>query len=307
MKQQDLYRSCHVYELFKPLETHENLMVDCLEGLADTGFYQGVETGFFFASDSIRRVRDCCEKNDWQLTMWATPTLLAEQLNLSSLDGNIRNKSRQRATELIHYAAECGADKIGLPSGDYPGDDLCEQAKKALFEVLCEAGETLSQYPDMQILLEPLDRYAHKRQLIGPIRESMEWFAPLHQECPNIFIHWDSAHEALGGIDLIESLRLAKPFLSQLHLCNAVLDSEHPLYGDWHMDVGQGPEYRTPGYLTPDVGAAIIREVASWPTTVGCQATYAAVEMRSHLGDDMWHKEETSRRFLARCFELAQQ
>ncbi len=305
MKQQEIYRSCHVFETFMPLQSNETMMVDTLEGLAECDFYQAIETGFFFTPENQRRVRDFCRANDWELTMWATPALLAEQLNLSSLDDQLRETSVSRTIELIDQAMSCGADKIGLPSGDYPGDDLCESAKEALYDSMKQIAAALQSQPEMQILLEPLDRYAHKKQLIGPMAEAMEWFAPLHAECPNIFIHWDSAHEALGGIDLIESLRLAKPYLSQFHLCNAVLDPRHPMYGDWHMDIGQAPDYKSPGYLTPELGAKVLREVASWPVTEGCKATFVALEMRSHMGDDMWAKERSARQFLARCFELA--
>lgn len=306
MKQQEIYRSCHVYETFMPLQSNETMMVDTLEELSKLNIYKAIETGFFFEEANQRRVKAYCDSNNWELTMWATPALLAEQLNISSLDDSLREKSVARAIELLDIAKACGADKIGLPSGDYPGDEHCEAAKVALYDSLKRIAATLKDQPDMQILLEPLDRYAHKKQLIGPMAEAVEWFAPLHAECPNIFFHWDSAHEALGGIDLIESLRLAKPYLSQLHLCNAVLDSQHPMYGDWHMDVGQAPEFKSPGYLTPELGARVIKEVASWPVTEGCKATFVALEMRSHIGDDMWAKEQTARTFLSRCFELAE-
>ena len=305
MKQQDIFPSCHVFETFMPLQCNETMMVDTLDGLSKLESYQAIETGFFFEGKNQQRVKTYCETNNWELTMWATPALLAEQLNLSSLDDRLREKSVYRTIELLDIAKACAADKIGLPSGDYPGDELCETAKAALYDSLKRISAALADQPDMQILLEPLDRYAHKKQLIGPMAEAVEWFAPLHAECPNIFFHWDSAHEALGGIDLIESLRLAKPYLSQFHLCNAVLDAEHPMYGDWHMDVGQAPEYKSPGYLTPELGAKVLKEVASWPVTEGCKGTFVALEMRSHMGDDMWAKEQTARRFLSRCFELA--
>ena len=307
MKQQEICRSCHVFETFMPLQTNETMMVDTLAGLAKLGCYQAIETGFFFEPENQQRVKEACQENNWELTMWATPALLAEQLNLSSLDDSLREKSVARAIEFLDIAKTCGANKIGLPSGDYPGDELCETAKNALYDSLKRiATVALATQPDLQILLEPLDRYAHKKQLIGPMAEAVEWFAPLHTECPNMFFHWDSAHEALGEIDLIESLRLARPYLSQFHLCNAVVDKNHPMYGDWHMDVGQAPEFKSPGYLTPELGAKVLKEVASWPVTEGCKATYVALEMRSHIGNDMWHKEQTARTFLSRCFELAE-
>lgn len=302
---QKIYPSVHTYELFMPLERDERRMAGVLKPLAELGFYRGVETGIFFEKENIHTVRDICERNGLSLTMWASPYLQREQLSLSSLDDELRERSIQKAILLLNYAVECGADKIGMPSGDYLGDALCAQATEALTDSLSRIGRVAERFPGLHLVLEPLDRYVHKKQLMGPMREVCAWFAELRQVCPGIYLHWDSAHEALGGIDLMESLELAGPYLEQLHLCSAVTDSSHPLYGDWHMDMGQPPDFETPGFLTPEVGAQILRRVASRPAAPGVEATYAAVEMRSHHGDDMWHKEETARAFLIRCFQLA--
>ncbi len=153
--------------------------------------------------------------------------------------------------------------------------------------------------------LEPLDRYAYKKQLIGPMLESMQWFAPIHEEYPNTFIHWDSAHEALGKTDLMLSLNYAKPYIAQFHLCNAIVDPFHPCFGDLHMDVGEAPEFETDGFLTPEIGAKILQGVASFPKPEGIRNTYVSIEVLGHPGDNLWHKEESSRLFLQKCFALA--
>lgn len=300
-----LQPSAHLYEGFMPLAASERLFCDVLRKIPEIGFYRGIETGVFFEPQSLRDVRRLREENGWRLTMWATPWMLLDGLNLSSLDETLRARSVRRAIELVALAAETGASHFGLPSGSDPGDADREQAKTLLFESLSQIAEKAAQYEGMRILLEPLDRYAHKKQLIGPMRESMEWFAPLHAQHPNLLIHWDSAHEALGGIDLVESLQLAKPYLAQFHLCNAILDPVHPLYGDLHMDIGSAPGFETDGYLTPDVAARILADAAACRPIDGDRPLHVAVEMRAHLGDDMWQKERTSRAFLQEAFRRA--
>ena len=157
----------------------------------------------------------------------------------------------------------------------------------------------------MYLTLEPLDRYTAKKQVIGPMPEVCEWFRPIHEAHPNAFLHWDSAHEALSYIDLMYSLDCCSPFLSQVHLCDAITDPAHPCFGDLHMDCAHGPDWTTEGFLTPEVGAQILKKVASFDTPEGKNYVWASVEILGHKGNDLWHKEELARNFLTRAFTLA--
>jgi len=302
---QRILPSAHLYEVFMPIADDEKIMSDVLEKISQIEFYRGVELGAFFQEQYRNKVRKIVEEKDYQLTQWGTPYLLRNKMNLSSLDPELRKKSVAYAVELCKLYADTGATNYGLPSGDYPGDALREEAKKVLFDSLTTIHQEVSKYEGMHIVLEPLDRYAFKKQLIGPMPEVAEWFEGLQKVNPNIFIHWDSAHEVLGKIDLIESVNLAKPYLAQFHLCNCIADENHPCFGDLHMDVGQAPDFETWGFLTPEVGAEIIREVASFDTTPGIKNTYCALEVRSHAGDDLWAKEKLCRTFMMKTFDLA--
>ena len=134
----------------------------------------------------------------------------------------------------------------------------------------------------------------------------MEWFGPIHEACPNVYIHWDSAHEALGGIDLLESIECAKAYTAQIHLCDAIVDPSHPCFGDLHKDVARAPEWKTEGVLTPEMGAALLKAAASFDKPAGLKNdVHVSVEVMGHPGDDLWLKEENARKFLLRCAELA--
>ena len=302
---QKILPSAHLYEVFMPIADDEKIMTDILDEIAEIDFYKGVELGMFFQPQYRKKVRRIVEQKQYQLTQWGTPYLLRNKLNLSSLDAALRKKSVEYAIELVKLIAETGATNYGLPSGDYPGDEKKEQAKEVLFDSLSAIHEEVSKYEGMHIVLEPLDRYAYKKQLIGPMPEVAEWFKALQKANPNIYIHWDSAHEVLGEIDLIESVNLARPYLAQFHLCNCIADKGHPCFGDLHMDVGAPPDFKTWGFLTPEVGARILREVASFDTTPGIKNTYCALEVRSHPGDDLWAKERMCRAFMKKTFDLA--
>jgi sugar phosphate isomerase/epimerase len=155
----------------------------------------------------------------------------------------------------------------------------------------------------MNCSIEPLDRYAHKKALIGPMDEVVPWFKPLHRAHPNLFLHWDSSHEQLGGLGIFNTLDMAAPYLSQIHLCDCIDDQTHPCFGDLHMDPAEAPGWKTEGFLTPEVGAEIIRRAASFDKPEGVRRFWVSIEVLGHKGDNLWHKERIAREFLTHCWE----
>lgn len=301
---QKILPSAHLYEIFQPLESNEKMMIDVVRKALTFNYYKGIELGILFEKTSRETIRKIIETNNLNLTQFATPYLKRNKMSLCELDKGKREKTIEFLIELIHLAGDTGCTNLGIPSGDDPGEQNREEAKKVLAEAIIRVAEIAKQ-DDINITLEPLDRYAYKKQLIGPIEETIEWFSEVHNRAGNAYIHWDSAHEALGEIDLIKSANVARNYIAQFHLCNAILDKNHPCYGDLHMDVGEKPDFETWGYLTPTVGADILREIASFDKVDGIKDTYVSVEILGHKGDDLWRKERIAREFLIECYKIA--
>jgi len=304
MAGQKVIPSAHLLELFMPYRTDEKRMLNVAQKTAELGFYRGLELNIFFDRYNSMYIRDFLQGNNIRGATFATPYLKERALSLCSADGDIRKKSVNFTIELMQKAAENGYKSFGVVSGDDPGDAKRKEALKVLADSLGQLAERCKAL-EMNLTLEPLDRYAYKKQLIGPMKETTMWFEAVHEAHPNTYIHWDSAHEALSQIDLMLSLEYVRPYLAQLHLCNAILDTAHPCYGDLHMDVGVAPDFRTDGFLSPQVGAQILRKVASFDKAAGVEETYVSVEVLGHPGDDLWLKEKNSREFLQSCFKLA--
>lgn len=297
--------SLHLLEIFMPIADREDFLIGMLEEVEKIDFYKGIELPIIFQRQNIDKVRRIAQKKRYQVTEWASPELIKRGYNLSSLNRELRNKSVGYAVELVKIAAEAGTANVGLPSGDDPGDSKREEAKEVLFDSYCRISEAAREYEGLRLTLEPLDRYVHKKQLLGPIYEVTEWFGILKKDCPNFYIHWDSAHEALAGINLTESLEAALPYMAQFHICNCVIEPSHPYYGDFHMEVGRAPDYKNWGYLTPEIAAGLLKRVAGESPVEGVRNTHVAVEVRSHMGDGLWEKERDIRGFLMKAFDLA--
>lgn len=307
---QKILPSLHALEAFMPVIKDETYLVnEILPRIAELSFYKGMELPVICKPSNQASVRRLVEENHYQLTEWAVPNIISGGYMLSSTDEAHRKASVAYTIELIKTAAECSVTYIGLPSGDDPGDSpgdhLRDEAKKALYASYCEISHAMADYKGVYFIFEPVDRYVHKKQLMGPIHEVVSWFAGLKKDCPNFYIHWDSAHEALAGIDLIESLEAALPYIAQFHICNCVTEPQHPYYGDYHIEVGRTPDFECWGYLTPEIAASILKKAALANTVAGVEHTHWALEIRSHTGDNLWEREKEIREFMIRAYELA--
>lgn len=302
---QKLVPSGHLLEMFMPYRDDEKRMLEVLKKAADFGFYKNVELPAFKDKYNKMYVREALEANGLTATTFVTPYVKEKKLSLCDLDESRRREAIELCKVYAGHASDIGIMHFGVPSGDDPGDAKRAEAKKVMAESLVELANYVKGL-GMNLTIEPLDRYAFKKQLIGPMKETSIWFAPIHEACPNAFIHWDSAHEALGGTDLMHSIEYIAPYIGQFHLCDAITDVNHPCFGDLHMDVAEGPDWTTEGFLTPEVGAQILKKIASYDKPEGVKQVCVAVEVLGHPGDKLWNKEKNARQFLAKCFELAE-
>ncbi len=301
---QTIVPSGHLLEMFMPYRDDEKRMLEVLKKAADFGFYKNVELPSFRDKYNRMYVRETLEANGLTATTFVTPYVKEKKLSLCDLDESRRREAIELCKEHAGYAADTGYMHFGVPSGDDPGDEKRAEAKKVMAESLVELANYVKGL-GMNLTIEPLDRYAYKKQLIGPMKENSIWFAPIHEACPNTFIHWDSAHEALGGTDLMHSIEYVAPYIGQFHLCDAITDVNHPCFGDLHMEVAEAPDWKTEGFLTPEIGAQILKKIASYDKPEGVKHVAVAVEVLGHPGDNLWRKEKNAREFLAKCFELA--
>lgn len=295
--------SAHLLEAFMPYLLDEKRMLPVIRKAVELDYYKGLEIPLFWNSENQREVRAILSGNCLYGASFCVPYLDRKKYNLSSPDAHLRKESVAYAETLVEVAAEMGLSSLNMPSGPDSAPEMRETCKAYLADSFAQICKKAAEY-GISILLEPLDRYAFKKKLLGPIKETCEWFAPIHAEFPDTYIHWDSAHEALGKTDLIESLSVSAPLLGRIHLCDAILDESHPCFGDLHMDVAAAPDFETEGFLTPDVAAEILA-FARDNTTSGLECIYASMEILGHPGDDLWHKEARGRAFLQECFRRA--
>ncbi len=299
---QKLYPSAHILEMFMPYLHDEKRLIEVLRKIAEMGFYRNVELPAFPTKEHRDTVRRILRDNDLTAATYAAPYLNERGMSLCDLNDRRRAETIRTLKMQADYAAECGYSTFGVPSGPYPGDEFHHEAMAVQADTLARIADYTALL-GMNCSIEPLDRYVHKKALIGPMDEVVRWFKPLHKAHPNLFLHWDSSYERLGGLGIFNTLEMAAPFMSQIHLCDCIDDPAHPCFGDLHMDPAEAPDWKTEGFLTPEVGAEIIRRAASFDKPEGVRRFWVSVEVLGHKGDNLWHKERIAREFLTRCWE----
>ena len=299
---QKLYPSAHILEMFMPYLHDEKRLIEVLRKIAEMDFYRNVELPTFPTKEHRDTVRRILRDNDLTAATYAAPYLNERDMSLCDLSDRRRAETIRYLKMQADLAAECGYSTFGVPSGPYPGDEFHDEAMAVQADTLARIADYTALL-GMNCSIEPLDRYAHKKALIGPMDEVVRWFKPLHRAHPNLFLHWDSSHEQLGGLGIFNTLEMAAPYMSQIHLCDCIDDPAHPCFGDLHMDPAEAPDWKTEGFLTPEGGAEIIRRAAAFDKPEGVRRFWVSVEVLGHKGDNLWHKERIAREFLTRCWE----
>src|SRR5699024_7305696 len=211
--------------------------------MVEEDFYKSIELGDGFEKTERKRILELTDKNDMVVTQWLTFLIEENNLDVSSLDSKLRSETVNRIKDSLYAAAEIGAKNIAFVTGDDPGADRWADGIEGLYESLCEMAEAAKKY-DMNLLIEPLDRFSHKKRVIGTTDETLQLLSRVQSHSDNIGIAFDTAHAALNGEDVLEAMEKAKNLIHQIHFSNAVLDKNSRLYGDFHMEIGE------PGFLT---------------------------------------------------------
>lgn len=252
--QHKLLPSCLIPEVYSPWQTQPGFVARQIERIAKEGFYRSIEISRVLEATDRAAIRSICAEHGLYVSMWLTAMLEANGLDLTSVDESLRQRSAEAIKQALPEAAACGARTISLVGGSDPGPDLRRRGYDSCYASLmeiCAAASGLG----MTVMFEPLDRFAHKKRLVGPADEAVEVFERVRATYPDFGFAFDTAHTELNEEDIEASLALAKAQVANVHLSNAVLDKASPLYGDHHMMPG------APGFLTVERAAAIVAAV----------------------------------------------
>lgn len=284
-----------VSESFYPLLKDEDKLFSAVERVLRDGYYRRIETGALKTVQARKKFTNLVEQLNLGFTQWITNDISERNLNPSTTDRQLRERTIREICDLVEIAHESGADRVAMVSGPDSGSEVRGDALKGLEEVLLAVSDKLAQHPGMVLLLEPLDRGAHKNNLIGPTEDAVALMKKISRFYSNCLLSWDSAHMALNKENLEKSLEEASEYVGHIHLANAILNPEEAGYGDWHMPMGK------PGFLDVDCGRSILRYACTMPKLKKDMGV--SIESRCLEHQDPFLNEKKCRTFLQEVLE----
>lgn len=223
------------FAVYPELMKGEGPLAATAASLLEDGFFEVIETGPVNDVIERRKVKEAVEAKGAELAFACQPILLAQKLNLASLDESERAQSLYAVRKAIPQARTLGAVGIAVLSGPDPGAANRAKATSALLDSLVsicrEAG-------DLPVHMETFDRDIDKKCLIGPTEEAVALAKRVRSQVRNFGLMIDLSHLPLLKETSKQSLTAAKDVLTHIHVGNAVVDPKHPQYGDLHPRFG---------------------------------------------------------------------
>lgn len=238
--------TCMISQYWPTSREKEGNTLAAMEWVLEQGFFRGFQTVEVPYPGERRAIGELLKQQDLYLDYCVARVLNENKGNLSSLDEEQRSRSVRLVQDQLADAREIGAASISLVPGKRPEEwsqreAALEALRRSMIELCRYAAD---RYPDIDILLEPLDVKAHKKHSFGYIRDAVMLCQAMQKEGLTLYINVDTAHCWLNDEDPLEMLRAVRPFVREYHFCNCVTDPDDDLYGDLHMLMGE------PGRMT---------------------------------------------------------
>lgn len=166
----------------------------------------------------------------------AQPRLLSTGLNPNDIQEEGRRKAEATLLEAVDEAEYLGAKGIAFLAGKWE-----EQTKDFAYEQLRKTTVNVCRYAaskQMSVNLEVFDFDMDKAALIGPAPYAARFAEDVRKECDNFGLLVDLSHFPTTYETSKFVIQTLKPYITHLHIGNAVVKPGFDAYGDKHPRFG---------------------------------------------------------------------
>lgn len=284
----EIKNSILVSNILDPLSKDTEDLKKVYEKLFKEGRYQSVETRPILDEDLIsyfNMIRD----PQITTTYYVTGNLSRAGLSLSSQDDGKRLNAIAYCKEMLMQSAKTNVTYLGIASGVIEDNallnlDLFVDSLIELFNFVQRNNLHI------RFAIEPLDQYAHKKNVIGTLDMTLRMIKKLENKGYGInqfILTWDAAHVALNEDAFEESIQKLSKYIYKVHFANAILNKEDEMYGDYHLDFSKG-----------FMNLACAKEILSYCRKYIDHPIEVACEIREKSKDHCWVLEEECYKFL---------
>ncbi|WP_460023306.1 sugar phosphate isomerase/epimerase family protein [Lactovum odontotermitis] len=254
------------------------------EKLAAEKRYAAIETRLIKDKMPRDKFNQIAQKSSWDITLWLTGEMGREGLSLSSLESQKLDASIDTFFRLLDLASDQDCQHIGLASGPIEDD----QRKNDQIQIFSDSIEKIADYIarknySFDLLLEPLDEFAHKKNVIGALPSVEKLLQLLNIDSRKFHLCFDTAHSALNEDNLLTSVKTLAPYVSRIHFADAVLDKENAEYGDNHRAFDQQ------GIMNSAYADGVLQLFSRYSRE---DHLFVASEVRTAKREEAWANEE---------------
>lgn len=211
-------------------------LLDSLKQFACDDFFDAIEITHIADPEVRRQAKRILEQSHLRVCYGAQPNLLGPKLNPNALDEAERQKAEDRLIASIDEAEEMGARGIAFLSGKWE-----EATREEAFRQLVKTTRNICEYAakkNMMIELEVFDYDMAKAALIGPAPLALRFAQEMRTYCHNFGLMVDLSHFPTTYETSRFVIQTLRPYITHLHIGNAVVIPGCEAYGDEHPRFG---------------------------------------------------------------------
>jgi len=234
-----MLESIHTYFQIGTIQWMSHPKKDLLESIrqiASDDFFDAIEITRFSDDDVRRQAIRLLKQSHLTVCYGAQPRLLGPKLNPNALDESERLKAEATLLEAVDEAEEVGARAIAFLAGKW-----APETRETAYAQLLKTTKAVCSYAEtkhMGVNLEVFDYDMDKAALIGPAPLAARFAADMRTACRNFGLLVDLSHFPTTYETSQFVIRTLRPYITHLHIGNAVVQPGCEAYGDQHPRFG---------------------------------------------------------------------
>ncbi len=211
-------------------------VLDSIKTIACDDFFDVLEVTRFQDAGMRQQARRMLEQAHMNVCYGAQPRLLGPGLNPNDIDEEGRKKAEATLLEAVDEAECLGAKGIAFLAGKWE-----EATREQAYSQLLKTTKNVCVYAaskGMNVELEVFDYDMDKAALIGPAPYAARFAADMRSTCSNFGLIVDLSHFPTTYETSRFVIRTLRPYITHLHIGNAVVKKGCEAYGDQHPRFG---------------------------------------------------------------------
>lgn len=207
-----------------------------LKKICSDDFFDAVEITQIAQDKERETAKRLLAQSHLKVCYGAQPRLLTPKLNPNAIDEGEREKAEKTLLEAVDEAEYLGAKGIAFLAGKWE-----KETREKAFSQLLKTTRNVCDYAaakQMQVELEVFDFDMDKAALIGPAPYAAEFTAKVRMTNSNFGLMVDLSHFPTTYENSRFVIETLKPYITHLHIGNAVVKKGCEAYGDQHPRFG---------------------------------------------------------------------